>query len=221
MKRLARWFKGWLYRTTDWHMSHGVRVSAFLAAEAEQPTCLAKVEAALGLIQSHAPAHLARLHRHVGGILVFPMDDAIAVWRQDLDACLLAASWVHRVEVTSEDVAASIIHELMHARLDAIGFPYDNTTRARVERICALAERNFAARLPPTVARERLEETLTDRLAIEAAYWSDDAIRRRAEERRRTWPFWRRAAYSSVRGIRWIAVRARNLTNVAADERVC
>ena len=203
-------------------MSHGVRVSVFLAAEAEQPTCLAKIEAALGLIQSHAPAQLARLHRHVGGILVFPLDDPIAaVWRQDLDACLLAVSWLNRADVTSEDVASCIIHELTHARLDAIGFPYDNTTRARVERICALAERNFASRLPPTLARESLEETLTDRLAIESSYWSDDAVSRRAEERRRTWPMWRRAAYGSVRGMRWIAIRARNLTNVAADEHAC
>ena len=186
----------------------------FLAADADQPGCLNKVTAALDLIQSVAPTQLARMRRLFGGILVFPVDsDALAVWRQDLDACLLKTSWMLSEDTTPEAVASCIIHELMHARLDAAGFLYNGSTRARVERICALAERNFVRRLPLSDARTDLEEAIADHLAIEPSFWTDEAVQARARNARRSWPLWQRALFGLAQALRriWL-VRGGNLT---------
>jgi hypothetical protein len=68
-------------------------------------------------------------------------------------------------DFSDAEVAASILHEAMHARLDALGFPLEMADRARQERFCRRAEMEFGALVPDgdrVVERARWTSALTD-----------------------------------------------------------
>jgi hypothetical protein len=50
--------------------------------------------------------------------------------------------------ITEAQIAATILHEGMHARLHALGFPLEMQDRARQERFCRKAEIEFGRLVP-------------------------------------------------------------------------
>ncbi|HEX6534180.1 MAG TPA: hypothetical protein VF041_06260 [Gemmatimonadaceae bacterium] len=144
---------------------------------------LARLEEALALIERHQPWRLAHLRRDISELWVvrFPCRGA---YLPEPRACITELTFLARRDITAAPVAASIVHEGMHARVDRMcsGRGRD---RAREERLCRRAELDFGRALPPDLGApvvERAEESL--RLADEdvapAIDWAE--ARRRQDE---------------------------------------
>jgi hypothetical protein len=115
----------------------------------------ARLDAALGLIERHQPSHFRRMHRDFARILVrrFPCRGA---YFPDTRTCLVELTFVVNRDFTPTQVAATILHEAMHARLDNAGVKYDPTAAAKHERFCRRAEVEFGMVAPdgaPVVER--------------------------------------------------------------------
>ena len=161
-----------------------------------------RLDAALGLIERYQSSHFRRMHRDFARIVVrrFPCRGA---YFPETRTCLVELTFVVNREFTSTQVAATILHEAMHARLDNAGVKYDPAGAAKHERFCRRAEVEFGMVAPdgaPVVERalaslasaddevapvidwelagRRVEEA--DLAALSAPDWMKRAIARRA-----------------------------------------
>jgi hypothetical protein len=107
----------------------------------------ARLDASLGLIERHQPWHFRRLHRDFARIQVrrFPCRGA---YFPETRTCLVELTFVVNREFTPTQVAATILHEAMHARLDNAGVKYDSAGAAKHERFCRRAEVEFGMVAP-------------------------------------------------------------------------
>jgi len=115
----------------------------------------ARLDAALELIERHQPSHFRRMRRDFSRIQVrrFPCRGA---YFPDTRICLVELTFVVNREFTPTQVAATILHEAMHARLDNAGVKYDPAGAAKHERFCRRAEVEFGMLAPdgaPVVER--------------------------------------------------------------------
>src|SRR6476646_2120855 len=115
----------------------------------------ARLDAALELIERHQPSHFRRMHRDFARIQVrrFPCRGA---YFPDTRICLVELTFVVNRDFTPTQVAATILHEAMHARLDNAGVKYDPAGAAKHERFCRRAEVEFGMLAPdgaPVVER--------------------------------------------------------------------
>jgi hypothetical protein len=115
----------------------------------------ARLDAALELIERYQPSHFRRMHRDFSRIQVrrFPCRGA---YFPDTRICLVELTFVVNREFTPTQVAATILHEAMHARLDNAGVKYDPAGAAKHERFCRRAEVEFGMLAPdgaPVVER--------------------------------------------------------------------
>lgn len=115
----------------------------------------ARLDMALGLIEQYQPWHFRRMHRDFSRIQVrrFPCRGA---YFPETRICLVELTFVVNREFTPTQVAATILHEAMHARLDNAGVKYDPAAAARHERFCRRAEVEFGMVAPdgaPVVER--------------------------------------------------------------------
>ena len=115
----------------------------------------ARLDAALGLIERYQPANFRRLRRDFSRIQVrrFPCRGA---YFPDTRICLVELTFVVNPEFTPTQVAATILHEAMHARLDNAGVKFESTSAAKHERFCRRAEVEFGMAAPdgaPVVER--------------------------------------------------------------------
>jgi hypothetical protein len=108
---------------------------------------LARLDASLALIEQYSPHHFRHMRRDFARILVvryacrgayFPMERT----------CMVELTFTVNRDFTPTQIAATILHEAMHARLHRLGFPLEMTDRARQERFCRRAEIEFG-RLAP------------------------------------------------------------------------
>src|SRR5205085_9453669 len=125
---------------------------------------IARLEASLGLIQEYVPHHFRHLQRDFNHIIVkrFACRGAY-LYRER--ACLVELTFSVNKEFSDAEVAATILHEAMHARLHAVGFPLEMADRARQERFCRRAEMEFGQLVPngeKVVARARWTSQLSD-----------------------------------------------------------
>ena len=125
---------------------------------------IARLHAALALIDRYAPHHFRHLKRDFGYIVVkrFPCRGA---YFHDQRACLLELTFSVNHDFSDAQRAATILHEAMHARLHALGFPLEMDDRARQERFCRRAEIEFGRLVPggeSIVARALATSELTD-----------------------------------------------------------
>jgi hypothetical protein len=115
----------------------------------------ARLDAALELIERYQPSHFRRMHRDFSRIQVrrFPCRGA---YFPDTRICLVELTFVVNRQFTPTQVAATILHEAMHARLDNAGVKYDPAGAAKHERFCRRAEVEFGMLAPdgaPVVER--------------------------------------------------------------------
>ena len=116
----------------------------------------ARLAAALELIERYQPSHFRRMHRDFARIQVrrFPCRGA---YFPDTRICLVELTFVVNRQFTPTQVAATILHEAMHARLDNAGVKYDPAGAAKHERFCRRAEVEFGMLAPdgaPVVERD-------------------------------------------------------------------
>jgi hypothetical protein len=145
------------------------------------PVTREKLAEALRLILRFAPAQAHRFHQLSRGIFVMRLHTADAAWRGDLSACLLDIEYLESDRASAPAVAATVIHELTHARLRRLGFVHTKERRVRLEHICHRAEKRFLSSLPESAERTGALAEIEERLGFDATFWSEDAGRAREE----------------------------------------
>ena len=104
-----------------------------------------RLDGAVGLIQQYMPHHFRKLSRDFAGFLV----ERRAYRGAYLIAerlCMVELTFVVNPGFTLAQVAATILHEAMHARLHTLRLALDDSPRQ--ERFCRRAEIEFGALVP-------------------------------------------------------------------------
>jgi hypothetical protein len=112
------------------------------------PEDLTRVEGALLLIKQHSPLDYARIIRELERIWVTLSFYGLGQYKHSLKACILDERYVADSATTVERIAATIVHEATHARLERCRIEYKQELRTRIEAICFRRELAFSARLP-------------------------------------------------------------------------
>jgi len=121
---------------------------------------LARLERSLALLQRYVPWHFRRLARDFRRLLVIRYPCRGAYDPND-GSCIVELTFTVNPQHGDQEVAATILHEAMHARLHAAGLPLDFEDRARQERFCRKAEIEFGRLVPGgQVVLARAEATL-------------------------------------------------------------
>ncbi len=108
---------------------------------------LARLDEALGLIAHHTPHHFRRLRRDFDRVLV-QRYACRGAYLPDQHTCLVELTFLDNRDFSASQIAATILHEAMHARLHRLGFPLAMRDRARQERFCRRAEIEFGSAVP-------------------------------------------------------------------------
>jgi len=132
--------------------------------EIDTSAVIARLKRSLSLIERYVPHHFRHLKRDFAHIVVQRFACRGAYFHEQR-ACLVELTFTVNPEFSDAEVAATIIHEAMHARLDALGFPLEMSDRARQERFCRRAEIEFGLLAPNAkrvVERARWTSELSD-----------------------------------------------------------
>lgn len=108
---------------------------------------LARLQRALTLIERYAPHHFRHLRRDFAFIIVERFACRGAYFHERR-ACLVELTFTVNSSFSDAEVASTILHEAMHARLHRLGFPLEMEDRARQERFCRRAEIEFGLLVP-------------------------------------------------------------------------
>jgi hypothetical protein len=125
------------------------------------PEVWSRLQRSLELIEQYTPHHFRRLQRDFRLIVVQRFACRGAYFHEQR-ACLVELTFAVNPAFSDAEVAATILHEAMHARLHQLGFPLEMSDRARQERFCRRAEIEFG-RLAPNGHR-----------VVERAMWTLD-----------------------------------------------
>jgi hypothetical protein len=145
-----------------------------------------RAEAVIERVRQYQPWRLAHIRRDIAGIVVMRYA-CRAAYFPDTRVCMLELTFMANESFSDSQVAASFVHEGMHARLDRLAAKYGVTpfaeARARHERICRRAELDFGLAVPdgaPVVQRAVESMRLADEEVAPAIEWGE-AERRIAE----------------------------------------
>ncbi len=119
---------------------------------------------ALVMIGKYVPHHFRHMRRDFDHILVERYACRGAYFPDDR-VCLVELTFTANRDFSIAQVAATILHEAMHARLHELGFPLEMDDRARQERFCRRAEIEFGNAVPggePVVDRALAALTAAD-----------------------------------------------------------
>lgn len=108
---------------------------------------LARLDRTLELIERVVPHHFRHIKRDFAYIVVKRFACRGAYFYEQR-ACLVELTFTVNPEFSDAEVAATILHEAMHARLHQLGFPLEMEDRARQERFCRRAEIEFGLLVP-------------------------------------------------------------------------
>jgi len=123
---------------------------------------LRRADAVIGLVERYQPWRVSHLRRDLARILVQRFACRGAYFPEER-TCLLELTFMVNPAFTDAQVAATLVHEGMHARLDRycdhFGVPPFPNRRARHERICRRAELEWGLAVPDgqAVVRRALE----------------------------------------------------------------
>ncbi|MEZ4457449.1 MAG: hypothetical protein R2882_13020 [Gemmatimonadales bacterium] len=151
---------------------------------------LARLDEALRLIADYTPERFAVVAAEFSAILVrrYPCR---AAFYPNLGLCLIELTFLVHPDITAAQVAASIVHESVHAESRAEGVQPDSLAAAAAEeRRCREAEVAFGLRVPggeAVVERARAALELADRDVAPVIDWQV-AAERVAEADRRSRP---------------------------------
>jgi hypothetical protein len=108
---------------------------------------VARLDRTLALIERYVPNHFRHLKRDFAYIVVQRFACRGAYFHEQR-ACLVELTFTVNPDFSDAEVAATILHEAMHARLHQLGFPLEMEDRARQERFCRRAEIEFGNLVP-------------------------------------------------------------------------
>ena len=121
---------------------------------------LSRIERCLALINEYVPHHFRHMQRDFSYIASKRFACRGAYFHNER-ACLVELTFCVNPDFSDAEVAATILHEAMHARLDNLGFPLEMEDRARQERFCRRAELEFGALVPDgEKVIERAQQTI-------------------------------------------------------------
>ncbi|MEP6689874.1 MAG: hypothetical protein ABJD07_01890 [Gemmatimonadaceae bacterium] len=148
---------------------------------------LARLDESLALIERHQPwrlRHLRRDLRHFW-IVRYPCRGA---YFPGEGICMTELTFLARRDISAAPVAASIIHEGMHARVDRMGVRAEGRDRAREQRIRRRAELDFGMALPPelgapVITRATESLALADNDVAPSIDWAEALRRQEAVDR--------------------------------------
>ena len=145
-----------------------------------------RAEAVIARVRQYQPWRLAHIRRDIAGIVVMRYACRAAYFPEQR-LCMLELTFMANEQFSDSQVAASFVHEGMHARLDRLATKYGVTpfalARARHERICRRAELDFGLAVPdgaPVVQRAVESMRLADEEVAPTIEWQE-ASRRVAE----------------------------------------
>ena len=113
----------------------------------ETAQVFSRLEAALDLIRHHTPHYYRHLQRDFAGILV-KRYECRGAYLVEPRICLVELTFAVNPGFTEAQIAATILHEAMHARLHRLGVAVGPADRARQERFCRRAEVEFGSLVP-------------------------------------------------------------------------
>jgi hypothetical protein len=108
---------------------------------------LRRLDQSLGLIERYAPHHFRRLRRDFVRIVIERYACRGAYFPEQ-NTCLVELTFTVNPDLSESQIAATILHEAMHARLHRLGFQLEMSDRARQERFCRKAEIEFGLAVP-------------------------------------------------------------------------
>ena len=145
-----------------------------------------RAQAVIERVRQYQPWRLAHIRRDIAGIVVMRYA-CRAAYFPDRRLVMLELTFMANEQFSDSQVAASFVHEGMHARLDQLARKYGvmpfGEARARHERICRRAELDFGLAVPdgaPVVQRAVESMRLADEDVAPAIEWGE-AERRVAE----------------------------------------
>jgi hypothetical protein len=148
-----------------------------------------KLDGALGVIERYQPHRLRRFRHDVRGIIVKRFACRAAFFH-DSRECLIELTFAGEGKFSDAQVAASIVHEGVHARLLTMGLSGHPGCEAREERLCRKAELELGLAVPDgeaVIERAMASLTLDDvevapnvdwRVAAQRVAEADDAAAR-------------------------------------------
>jgi len=182
MRALLRVIDRALYRTT-WRLSASrmlrrIRTAVCLDGENDD-LYFDRVEEALDLVERYDPRTMDEIRRHFDGILVLGSERfRLAHWHDNARLCVITGPHLATSSTSPENVALTLVHENMHAKLCAAGLGYAEGRRAPIEVICGMAELAFARRVPySTGLVERAEGQIERWSAGGEGPWSSETMR--------------------------------------------
>ena len=153
----------------------------------ETRAVLERFDEALALIERAQPWRLAHMRRDLSRFLIirYPCRGAFFPHTRE---CMTELTFLARRDISAAPVAASILHEGIHARVHGMGVRPESKDPAREERICRQAELEFGLALSPelgapVVERARLSLELADEEVAPAVDWNVAMERQAAIDR--------------------------------------
>jgi hypothetical protein len=136
-----------------------------------------RVEATLDLVARAQPWRFRHLRRDLSAIAVrrFPCR---AAFFPDTRTCLLELTFVNNPDFSEAQIAASLVHEGVHARIAASGAFVSAADKPREERLCRRAELELGLAVPdgaPVVERARAAMQLADEEVAPTIDWQEAA----------------------------------------------
>lgn len=133
---------------TDTRTIRGVRVSVTnTRPDIDTNHVFSKLDGALGVIEQYQPHRLRRFRQDVAGIIVKRFACRAAFFGHTRE-CLIELTFAGEGKFSDAQVAASIVHEGVHARLLAMGLSGQPGCEAREEQLCRKAELELGLAVP-------------------------------------------------------------------------
>lgn len=171
--QLMQKLQGW---TSEDRSLHGFSVRVVNSrAEISTEAVFRRMDSALGLIATYSPRAFRRMQHDFKGILVqrYPCR---AAYFPDSRTCLIELTFTVNPEFTVAQVASSIVHEGIHARVRQMCASYEPERLPREERLCRKAELDFGLGVPggePVVMRALQSLALADDDVAPVIDWAE------------------------------------------------
>ena len=170
---LYRWALRLAFAITTKRVIQGVRVGILMPSRADRDVMFQKVTEAFDLLARYGPRRLARFKKDVSSVSVELTTSGCGQWISAVRLVRLDFEYLKAAETTPLHIAATLVHEGWHARLDRIGFSYREAERSRIEASCHRSEIFFLRCVP---GAEAIIEGVERQLARDPEYLTDAAF---------------------------------------------
>jgi hypothetical protein len=165
---------------SSWRMIDGLWIGVSVD-ESKVERALQRLEEALLLIKASDPRRYRRALHDLSRVWIRLLPNTPASFNAAARACQLDTRFVLDDTVSAAELAAAIVHEATHARIEHCGIRYQEEIRHRIECACVRQELSFARRVPGAT---ELEERFNVWLAgpRDKGLWSDSSLARQRVE---------------------------------------